>query len=100
MNMAPSCYYMCVPAAGEVVSDFLLVIPEQAMQGQHVGVVDERQAVVPRVWQVHIRGDLCEKPAQPRVKPIEWVVKLLFKANVSLLFYTTHVVFILSINKV
>jgi len=86
MNMAPSCYYMCVPAAGEVVSDLLLVIPEQAMQGQHVGVVDERQAVVPRVWQVHIRGDLCEKPAQPHGKLIECLVKLLFKANVPCYF--------------
>jgi hypothetical protein len=38
-----------IPARRQVIADLLLVVPQQAVQCQHVGVVDEGQVVVARV---------------------------------------------------
>lgn len=51
------------PAAGEVVSDLLLVDPQEAVQREHVRVADERQAVVARVKSLAVGRNLREKPA-------------------------------------
>ena len=52
-----------VATARQVVANLLLVDPEQAMQRHHVGVADERKAVVARVERLTVRSDLDEKSA-------------------------------------
>lgn len=51
------------PVAGQVLADFLLVVPEQAVQRQHVAVADEGQAVVDGVAGRAVGRDVKEKPA-------------------------------------
>lgn len=51
------------PVAGQVLADFLLVVPEQAVQGQHVAVADEGQAVVDGVSGRAVGGNVKEEPA-------------------------------------
>lgn len=51
------------PVAGEVLADPLLVVPQQAVEGQDVAVADEGQAVVDRVAGRRVRSDVQEKPA-------------------------------------
>lgn len=51
-----------VPVAGEVLADLLLVVPQQAVQGQDVAVADERQAVIDCVAGGAVGCDIQEKP--------------------------------------
>ena len=53
---------MPVPATREVVSNLLLVVPQQSVKRQDIGVIDKRQAMVTRIWNVDVRGNLSEKP--------------------------------------
>lgn len=36
------------------------------MQGQDIGIIDEREAVIPCVRYIPIRGNLCEKPGEKK----------------------------------
>lgn len=79
---------LVVPVAGQVLADFLLVVPEQAVQGQHVAVADERQAVVDSVAGRAVGRDVQEKPSR-RVKIA--LHKVIERPHV-LLFRKQHVV--------
>lgn len=61
---SPCCRAAASPVAGQVLADFLLVVPEQAVQGQHVAVADEGQAVVHGVAGRAVGRDVQEKPAR------------------------------------
>ncbi len=51
------------PVTGEVLADPFLVVPQQAMQSQHVTVTDEGQTVVDGVAGWRVRRYVQEKPA-------------------------------------
>ena len=52
-----------VPAAGKVISDLLLVDPEQSMQSQHISITDEGQVVIVGVQgTLTISGNFNEEP--------------------------------------
>lgn len=38
------------------------------MQGKDIGIIDEREAVIPRVRYIPIRGNLCEKPGEKNIQ--------------------------------
>lgn len=38
------------------------------MQGKDIGIIDEREAVIPRVRYISIRGNLCEKPGEKNIQ--------------------------------
>jgi len=55
---------LVVTTAGQVITNLLLVDPEQAVKGYDVSVTDEWQAVIARVQSLTVRSYLYEKPAQ------------------------------------
>lgn len=59
----PPAHGLVVPVAGQVLANALLVVPQQAVQRQHVAVADEGQAVVDRVAGRRVRRDVQEEPA-------------------------------------
>ena len=52
------------------------------MQCQDIGVIDKRQTMVTRIWNVDVRGDLSEKPGnvQARKHFKTTVTKFIFMA--------------------
>lgn len=38
------------------------------MQGKDIGIIDEREAVIPCVRYIPIRGNLCEKPGEKTIQ--------------------------------
>lgn len=56
--------YVNVPVAGQVLTDPLLVIPEQAVQGEHISITNKRQAVVHRITRGRVRCYIQKKSAQ------------------------------------
>ena len=54
---------LVVSTAGEVVSDLLLVDPEETVKGKDVGITDERQTVVACIQSLTIRRYLYEEPS-------------------------------------
>lgn len=38
------------------------------MQGKDIGIIDEREAVIPCVRYIPIRGNLCEKPGEKNIQ--------------------------------
>ena len=55
---------LVVSTAREIVSNLLLVDPEQAVKRHDIGVTDERQAVVTGVQRLAVGRYLDEKPPQ------------------------------------
>lgn len=51
-----------IATARQVVSDLLLVDPEQTVKSKDIGIAYERQTVVARVERLTVRSDLYEKP--------------------------------------
>jgi hypothetical protein len=51
-------YGLLVPAAREIVTDALLMRPQQSMQRQYVAVADERHCVTRLVHSFAVRGNL------------------------------------------
>lgn len=54
------------PVTGEVLADPLLVVPQQAVEGQHIAVTDKGQTVVDRVAGRRVRRYVQEKPVVER----------------------------------
>lgn len=57
----PPAHGLVIPTAAQIVADALLMIPEQPMQGQDVGVRDEGHGMIGLVDGLAIRGDLDEE---------------------------------------
>lgn len=51
------------PVTGEILADPLLIVPQQPVEGQHVAIADEGQAVIDRVTRGGVGSNVQEKPA-------------------------------------
>lgn len=58
---------LVVSAATQVVTNALLVVPQQPVQRQHVSVTDERHRVRPLVLSLAVRCYLDEEPGTRQV---------------------------------
>lgn len=59
--MITSLSQTCSPVTRQILANFLLVVPQQPVQGQNIAITNEGQAVVERVTRRAIRGDVQEK---------------------------------------
>lgn len=60
---------LVVSRARQVVPDLLLVVPEQPVQGVHIGVTHKGHAVAARLHGFAVRRDLHYKPRERGVGP-------------------------------
>lgn len=59
------------PVTRQILADFLLVVPQQPVQGQNVPITNKGQAVVERVTRWAVRGDVEEKSRRkPKCYPL------------------------------
>ena len=64
--------WIIIPAAGKVVSNFFLVVPKETVEGDDVGIVYERQAMITRIKDLAVGGNLCEKPDQTQLGEVKY----------------------------
>ena len=51
-----------LPVARKVLANFLLIVPQQAVQSKYIAITDEGQAVIDSVTSWAIRCNIKEKP--------------------------------------
>lgn len=52
-----------LPVTGEILANPLLVVPQQAVEGQHIAITNKGQAMIDRVTGWRVGSYVQEKPA-------------------------------------
>ena len=72
----PPPHRLVIPRRGQVVSDTLLVVPQQPVQGQHIGVADEGHGVgLGVVNGLAVRRDLDKESSAGFKVPLDKLVE-------------------------
>lgn len=58
-----------LPVTGEILANPLLVVPQQAVEGQHIAIANKGQAMIDRVTGWRVRSYVQEKPAVEKKSP-------------------------------